>query len=116
MGYALLLIFHGINCSHAIILTENAHSLQTQCSHAHILSKNRPISQKQIASCNFFLIFHEKIPAVMPIFGPENVNSVKTTLYYGPKMSIEYPFFQKKCPKIPYNNGQKSEIPLQNTL
>ena len=52
----------------------------------------------------------------MPIFGPENVNSVKTTLYYGPKMSIECPFFQKKCPKIPYNNCQKSEIPLQNTL
>merc|ERR1712083_473779 len=116
MGYALLLIFHGINCSHAIILSENAHSLQTQCSHAHILSKNRPISQKQIASCNFFLIFNEKIPTVMPIFGPENVNSVKTTLYYGPKMSIECPFFQKKCPEILYNNCQKSEKPLQKTL
>merc|ERR1712083_329605 len=111
MGYALLLIFHEINCSHAIILSESANSLKTQCSHAHILSKNRPISQKQIASCNFFPIFYEKITAVMPIFGPENVNSVKATLYYGPKMSIECPFFQNKCPKISYKNCQKSEIP-----
>ena len=32
-------------------------------------------------------------PAVLPIFDPKNVNSVKTTLYYGPKKSIAGPFF-----------------------
>merc|ERR1712083_979617 len=99
MGYALLLIFHEINCSHAIILSENAHSLQTQCSHAHILSKNRPISQKQIASCNFFLIFHEKIPAVMPIFGPENVYFCQNYSILWAKNVDRMPFFSKKMPE-----------------
>ena len=46
-----------------------------------------------VLSCIFFQIFHEKPPAVMHIFGQNNVNSVKTTLYYGPKKSIGCPFF-----------------------
>ena len=43
----------------------------------------------------------------MPIFGPENVNSVKTTLYYGPKMSIECPFFKKNARKYPIITAKK---------
>ena len=44
-------------------------------------------------SCRFFLIFHEKHPAVMPIFGKKTFNFAKTTLYYGPIKSIEWHFF-----------------------
>ena len=38
----------------------------------------------------FFQLFHEKPPAVMPIYSKKNVNSAKTTLYYGPKKSKRF--------------------------
>ena len=81
-------------------------SRENRCSHAHILSKKLPFSKKHAALmtifcqknvhsvkntvllCHFFQIFHEKPPAVMPTFGHNDVDSVKTTLYYGPKNSI----------------------------
>ena len=43
-------------------------------------------------------IFREKLSAAKPIFGPKNVNSVKTTLYFGlqkPKDALLFPFFTK---------------------
>ena len=67
---------------------------------AHILSKKRPLSQKHNALVTFFSIFHEKPPAVMPIFGQKNVNSVKTTLYYGSKKVNRMPFFSDFSQKI----------------
>ena len=60
-----------------------------------------------LLTCIFFQIFYKKTPAVMSIFGPKNVNSVETTLYFESKTSIGCPFFFKKCPKIFYNNYQK---------
>ena len=46
-----------------------------------------------LLSCHIFQIFHLTPPHVILIFGQKNVNSVKTTLYYGPKKSIRCPFF-----------------------
>jgi len=43
----------------------------------------------------------------MPIFGPENVNSVKTTLYYGPKKSIECHFFYENAGKYTIITAKK---------
>ena len=60
--------------------------------------------------------FHEKTTAVMPIFGPQYINFAKTTLYYGPKKSIECLFFQKNFREYPIITAKKSETPLQNTL
>ena len=78
-------------------------SRKNYCSNAHV-SKRRPFSKKRISlmlifcrknakslknlSCHFLQILHEKFPAVMPIFDQKNVNSVKTTLYYGSKNKI----------------------------
>ena len=70
-----------------------AHSLSTYCSHAHILSKNAHSSKNTLLTSHFFLMFHEKPPADMPIFNLKNVNSVKTILNYGPKKSVEYHYF-----------------------
>ena len=52
----------------------------------------------------------------MPIFGPKNVNSVKTTLYYGSKKSVECLFLKKNSRKYPKTTAKKSEAPLQNTV
>ena len=52
----------------------------------------------------------------MPIFGQENVHSVKITLFHGPKKSIECLFFQKNALKYTIKVAKKSETPLQNTL
>ena len=96
--------------------------IENPCSDTHILSKIRPFSQNVLFPCSFFQIFHQKTPAVMSIFGQKNTNSVKTVLFYGPKKSIKFPFFQKiarKYPiistnkiklhfKIPYNIKQKN--------
>ena len=70
-------------------------------------------------SCHFFQIFHEKPPAVMPIFGQKNVNSVKTTLYYGPKKSIGCPFFSiffEKPPVVMFISGKKYVNSVKTTL
>ena len=48
----------------------------------------------------FFHFFHEKLPAVMHMIGQKTVNSVKTTLNYGPKKSIGCPFFPISHEKI----------------
>ena len=48
----------------------------------------------------FFQIFHEKLPVVMHMIGQKNINSVKPTPYYGPKKSIECPFFPISHEKI----------------
>ena len=53
----------------------------------------------------------------MPIFGQKNVNSVKTTLYYGPKKSIGCPFFPIFHEKITAAIFcQKKVHSLKNTL
>ena len=55
--------------------------------------KNVHSLKNTVLSCHFFQIFM-KTHIVMPIFGQTSVNSVKTTLDYGPKKSIGCPFFQ----------------------
>ena len=63
------------------MLPKNVHSLKIRCSYVpHILLEKRPFSQKHGAKKN-----HAIPPAFMPIFGQKNVNSVKITLFYGPK-------------------------------
>ena len=49
-------------------------------------------------SCHFFFfkIFHTK-PQLSRPYLVENVSSVKTTLFYGPKKSIRCPFFFNRC-------------------
>ena len=54
----------------------------------------RPVSQKQFGLMSFFQDFHEKPPAVKPIFGQKNVNPLKITLYYGPKSQQDVLFSQ----------------------
>ena len=49
--------------------------------------KNMHSLKNTMLLSRFFSIFHEKPPGAMPIFGPEEVNSVKITLYYGPEKS-----------------------------
>ena len=46
--------------------------------------KNVHSLKNTVLSCNFFHIFLEKPHAVMHVFGQKFVNSVKTTIYYGP--------------------------------
>ena len=74
---------------------------KNQCCYAHILSTKRPFSKNTLVSCPYFvkninspkhsvlISFFSNLPwkssAVIPIFGQKNVNSVKTTPYYGPK-------------------------------
>ena len=55
--------------------------------------KNAHSSKNTVLTSHFFLMFHEKPPADVPIFNLKNVNSVKTILYYGPKKSVEYHYF-----------------------
>ena len=75
--------------SHAHILSKKVHSLKnTLLSWSYFVKKNDYALKNTVLLCHFFQIFHEKPPAVMPIFGQKNVNSVKTTLYYGPKKSM----------------------------
>ena len=56
--------------------------LKTKCSHV------------------FFSFFHKNLPALMHMIGKKSVNSVKTTLYYGPIKSIGCPFFPISHEKI----------------
>ena len=55
--------------------------------------KKRLFSKNKLLYCHFFQLFMKKFPAAMPIFGLENVDSIKRTLYYGPKKSMGCPFF-----------------------
>ena len=72
---------------------KKVHSLKNTLLLCPYFVKKLSILSKTMLPCHFFQIFHEKPPAVMPIFGQKNVNSVKITLYYGPKKSIGCPFF-----------------------
>ena len=59
-----------------------------------ILVKKRPFSQKHGAlMCFFFFKFFMKNSCCRAHDWSKNVNSVKTTLYSGPKKSIWCPFF-----------------------
>ena len=88
-----------------IFCQKNVHSKKHTFLIPILCQKTSTLSKTPSSQVIFFQIFHVKHNAVMPIFGHNNVNSVTTTLYYGPKNSIGYPsfrFFTKKsllsCP------------------
>ena len=62
------------------------------CSDTYILSKNVYSLENLVLSCHFSQIFSWKTPCSFPYL-LKNINSVKTTQYYGPKKSIGYHFF-----------------------
>ena len=81
--------------------------------------KNFHALTNTVLSCHFFQIFHEEHPTVMPVFGQKNVNSAKTTLYYGPTKSIGCPFFPifyEKLPALMTIFCQKNVHSLKNKL
>ena len=55
--------------------------------------KNVSSLKKTVLPCYLFQIYHEKRYAVIPKSAQKNVNSVKTTLSYGPKKLIGSYFF-----------------------
>ena len=76
-------------------LSENAHSLKiTLLSCPYFVKKSSILSKT-----NYFMWCFSnlllKTPSAMPIFGQENVHSVKITLFHGLKKSIECLFFKK---------------------
>ena len=75
-----------------IFCLKNVYSLKIPCSHYHILSKKRLFSQKRDALMSLLQLFHEKRPVAMPIIGRKKTNSVKTTVFNGPKKTIACPF------------------------
>ena len=105
---------------------KNVHSLKNTLFSCPYFVKKTSILSKTPSSQVFFFIFHVKPNAVMPIFGENNVNSVTTTLYYGPKKSIGCPFslsrfFTKKitavmplfCPKKhPFSKKHAALTPI----
>ena len=66
-------------------------SRKSQRSHAHILYQKLPFSKKHSVLMQFFWNFSWS-PAVEPIFGHKNANSVITKLQYGLKMSTRCSF------------------------
>ena len=52
----------------------------------------------------------------MHIFGQKNVNSVKNTLYFGPKKSIGCIFSKKNARKYPIITTKNNQTPLENRL
>ena len=99
------------HCSHAPFLWINVNSLKKNTALMPIFCQKTSISWKPSANMSFFSIFLWKTTCSFPYL-LKNVNSVKTTQYYGPKNSIGYHFFwyfkketqlqsqicQKKCP------------------
>ena len=77
--------------------------------------KKRPFSQKLCALISFFSFFYEKLPALMPIIGQKNVNSVNTTLYYGPKKLVSR---KNQCShahivkKLPFSKKHTAPVPI----
>ena len=61
--------------------------LKTHCFHAHILSKKRHIFKKRCALIFFFKFYMKKPPELSYPYLVQKHNSIKTTLYYGPKKS-----------------------------
>ena len=73
-------IFHGKVASlMPIFCQESVHSQKNPLLSSPYFIKKRPFSQKHCALMSVFQNFYEKLPAVKPIFGPKNVNSVKIT-------------------------------------
>ena len=77
--------------------------------------KKRPFSQKHSALITlisfFFRIFHEKPPAVIPLFDQKNVNYVKTKFYYCRKSQLDGLFFRffinKYCSNAHINSKRR---------
>ena len=91
---------------------------KSTCSHAHIWSKKCPFFRKHGSLMSFFQILR-KTNVVMPIFGQKSVNSVKTTLDYGPKKSIGclFPdFYKKSLLSLPYFVKKTSILGKQPTV
>ena len=87
------LIFHGKMA--AFMPIKNFTSLKHTLFPCPLFVKKRQFSQKHGSLMSFFSNISWKTPAVMPMLGQQNVNSVNTTKYYGPKKSIGRPFFSK---------------------
>ena len=85
------------------------------CSHAHILSKNVHPLKNSVFSYHVFQFFYKKLPALMPIIGQKNINSVNTTLYYGPKKLV---LRKNKCShahivkKLPFSKKHTAPVPI----
>ena len=65
------------------------------------MSKIRPFSQKHIAVMWFFSIFLRKTPCCHAHWWSKNVNTDKTTLFYGPQKSIKCSLFRLFIKKSP---------------
>ena len=77
-----------------IFYQKYVYSLKTHCSHTHISQKNVHILKNTVLSCVFFFFkFFMKNSCCRAHDWSKNVDSVKTTLYSGPKKSIWCPFF-----------------------
>ena len=103
-------VYYGPKMSIACPFFPIFHEKNTR-SHSHIFVEKRLFSENHTAlmpifcrksvhllkntvlPCHLLQIFHEKTHASTPIFDQTSLNSVKTTLYYGLKKSIGYPFF-----------------------
>ena len=78
-----------------ILCKKNVHYLKTHCFHAHIFcQKNVHSLKKTLLSYNFFKFFMKNPQTCQTHIWFKNVNSVKTTLYYGPKKSKGCIFFR----------------------
>ena len=84
------------------------------------------MGQKKSIGCLFFSIFNKKITALMPIFYPKKVNSLKNTLLscpykrpfsqkHGALMSF-FQIFHEKAPVVMPILGQKNVISVKTAL
>ena len=87
------------SCCHLLAIFCKKPSIlwKTHSSHAHNLSKKLPFSQNTMLSCHFFIL---KTPCFHAQDQSKKVNSVKPTLYYGPKKWIGFPYFPNFHEKI----------------
>ena len=76
-----------------IFYQKNVYSLKNTLLSYPYQSKKRPFSQKQSALMCFFFKIFMKNSCCRAHDWSKNVNSVKTTLYFGSKESIGCPFF-----------------------
>ena len=84
--------FHNKACSHAHILLKNIYTLKNTLSiYIYIMSKMPLVSNAQ---CSLVIFVFKLFMTAMSISGQSNVNSVKITLYYGPKKSVRCLFFR----------------------
>ena len=91
--------------------------------HAHFLLRKRSSSNKydalipifcqkyvhlfkiMVLSCHWFNYFIKNPKMSWPYWVQKNVNSLNTTLYYGPKKSIRWPFFSDYSRKNHYSHA-----------